>query len=348
MKKKQNSFWMVLVAIVIVTIFIVSAVAENKRTDKTGEVTRDIFAMDTYMTLKVYGKESSKAIDEAVKEIERLDRMLNTEDKDSDISKLNSEKKMVMPKEMADMFSVSKDIYEKTEGAFDVSIYPLMQEWGFTTKEFAIPTEKRINELLKNVGMSKIKYDEKNGLIELKSDMKIDFGGIAKGYTSQHIIDILKKYDVSGGIISLGGNVQAFGEKPDSSSFKVGIQDPFNTDKYAGILAVNNKCVITSGDYQRFFEKDGVVYHHILNPDNGRPAAGGLKSVTVINEDGTVADALSTALFVMGVDKSVEFWKRYGQKYNFDIIMIDREKNIFITEGIEDIFESDYEYNLIK
>ena len=223
-----------------------------------------------------------------------------------------------------------------------------MREWGFTNQKYKVPPKEKLEKLLKNVGTSKIEYDGQKHFISLPEGMEIDFGGIAKGYTSQRVMEIFQRNHVDGGIVSLGGNVQTYGEKPDHSDFVVGIEDPFGKEEYAGILKVKNKTVITSGGYERFFEKDGVTYHHILNPKTGYPAESGLKSVTIVNEDGTMADGLATALFVLGKEKAIDYWKEYGKEKSFDFVLVEESGEVSISAGLAKCFFSEGKFQVIK
>ena len=176
--------------------------------------------------------------------------------------------------------------------------------------------------------------------------MKIDLGAIAKGYTSSKIIDIFKENNIKSGMVTLGGNVQVLGKKPDGSLWKVGIQNPISESEYLGVLQTSDKAVITSGGYERNFTKNGKTYHHILDPSNGYPANNGLTSVTIISSDGTLADALSTSLFVMGKDKAIDFYKK--SNYNFDFILYTSDNKLIISDGIEDIFFSNLDIEVVN
>ena len=316
--------------------------------EKVDSETRDVFAMDTYMTLTAYGKDAKTAIDEAVKEIERLDYMFSVGNEESEVSILNENGAEIISQETSYLFEKSNEIYDKTEGKFDITVYPLMVEWGFTNQKYKVPNQAKIDELLKYVGASKIEYNKSSKLICVPEGVKIDFGGIAKGYTSQRIVEIFKKYNLVGGVVSLGGNVQTCGLKPNGEKFRIGIEDPFGNQDYVGILDIKDKAVITSGGYERFFEKEGVKYHHILNPQTGYPAESGLASVTIINNDGTMADGLSTALFVMGKNDAIDYWKKYGKKDGFDMILVEDDGEISITTGIENSFSSEKKIKIIK
>lgn len=307
--------------------------------------TVELFAMDTYMKLTAYGDEATEALNDATREIIRLDDMFSIGNLEGEVASLNENGKCIVSEETISLLKTSLDIYSKTEGAFDITIYPLMVEWGFTTHNYKVPEDDVINSLLRNVGSDRIQYNEAECSVELPEGVEIDFGGIAKGYTSQRVIEIFKQHNLVGGIVSLGGNIQCYGKKPDGTSFNIGIKDPFGEQDYTGTMEIDNKAVITSGGYERYFEEDGNIYHHILDPDTGRPAKTSLKSVSVIASNGTEADALSTALFVMGKDRAIEFWRNNN---NFDMVMVEEDGNVVITKGIEGIFKTELSFEVAE
>lgn len=293
--------------------------SENSEKSSEEKQSRDIFAMDTYMTVTAYGEHASEAVDKAETEIKRLDEMLSTGNENSEVYKLNQNGEAVVSDDTAYLYERSEKIYKQTKGVFDISIYPVMDAWGFTTENYRIPAEDELSALLKNVDASKIQYDKKTKKITLPKNVKIDFGGIAKGYTSSRIMQIYKKCGVTSGLVSLGGNVQLLGAKPDGSAWKVAVESPDEDGNYLGILQAKDKAVITSGGYERYFEKNGKKYHHIIDPATGYPAENGLTSVTIVSDDGTLADGLSTSLFIMGKEKAEKFWKKYSDT-NVDVI----------------------------
>ena len=305
----------------------------------TQPVSQEIFAMDTYMTVTAYGDNAQKGVTDAVAEIQRLDNLLSIGKEDSEISKLNKSGSAALSNDTAVMVAKALDLYKSTGGAFDITVLPLMELWGFTTQEYYVPTEDEIQSTLQRVGADKLTWDESTKTLTLGDKQEIDLGGIAKGFTSSRIMEIFKKDGVTCGMVSLGGNVHLLGTKQDGSAWRVGIQDPNNTDDMLGILQANDCAVITSGAYERNFEKDGVTYHHIIDPATGKPSKSGLTSVTIVSKDGTLADGLSTSLFVMGKDKAIAYWKQHADE--FDTILVDKDRNVYITEGIAGNFSPD-------
>lgn len=321
---------------------------DEKTKDKVDEPeTRDIFAMDTYMTLSAYGKNAKKGLDAAVDEINRIEQLVSTGIDTSEISQINKNGKGSVSEDTGYLINRSKEIYESTNGAFDITIYPIMQAWGFPTEKYRVPEKEELKKLRNLMGADHVLYDEKNKEVKLeKTGMKIDLGGIAKGYTSSKVIDIFKENGISNAVISLGGNVQTLSGKPDGSDWRVAVENPADTGSYIGVLSIKDKAVITSGGYERYFEQDGKTYHHIIDPATGYPANNGLTSVTIVSDDGTLADGLSTSLFIMGPKKAQEYWKKH--KDEFDMILVKEDGNILVSEGIADNFTSDSDFSVIK
>ena len=312
-----------------------STVSENT---ENFQATKDVFAMDTYMNLKAYGENSEIALEIAGDEIKYLDELLSVTNNDSDVRKINNSNgnSVSVNKETAEIIQNAIEIGDQTNGALDITIYPVLKEWGFTTNDYKIPDGKTIEMLLKNVDYNKIKLDGNS--VTMPENFELDLGALAKGYTSDKVMEILRNNDVGSAVVSLGGNVQTLGRKPDGSLWKVAVTDPFSPDSAMGVLDAEDKAVITSGNYERYFvAENGEMYHHIIDPSDGYPADNGLVSVTIIGDSGIMCDALSTALFVSGFEKAVNYWKN---NKDFDMILVTDRKNIFITEGIADTFEN--------
>lgn len=308
---------------------------------------RDIFAMDTYMTLTAYGKNAKKALDEAVDEINNIEQLVSTGIDSSEVSQINKNGKGSVSETTGYLIKRSKEIYDSTNGVFDITIYPIMQAWGFPTENYRVPGQKELKKLRGLMGADHVLYDEKKQEVTLnKEGMKIDLGGIAKGYTSSKVMDIFKENGISSAVISLGGNVQTLNGKPDGSDWRVAVENPADTGSYIGVLSIKDKAVITSGGYERYFKQDGKTYHHIIDPANGYPANNGLTSVTIVSDDGTLADGLSTSLFIMGPEKAQKYWKEHSDE--FDTILVKDDGSILVSEGLAEYFTSESDFTIIK
>ena len=308
----------------------------------------EIFALDTAITLKVYGSKRVVVLKKLEDKINELDDMLSTGKETSEVSRLNRSGEAVLSPTVANLVKRSLDIYKKTDGLFDITIYPLMELWGFPTKNYKVPSEKEIEEKLKLVGSDKIDFNEETRKISFKNKgMEIDFGGIGKGYITDELVKILTDEKVESAIINLGGNVFGFRKKPDGSLWNIAIRDPNQPDKYMAAIRLEDSAVITSGGYERYFEENGVIYHHILDPRTGKPSDSGLKSVSIISKDGTLADALSTSLFIMGEEKAIGYWKENGN--DFDILLMTKDNRLLVSEGIKDkIISDNYKIEVIN
>lgn len=320
--------------------------SKNQNEEDKSE-SRDIFAMDTYMTLTAYGKNAKKALDEAVDEINNIEQLVSTGIDSSEVSQINKNGKGSVSETTGYLIKRSKEIYDSTNGVFDITIYPIMQAWGFPTENYRAPGKKELKKLRGLMGADHVLYDEKKQEVTLnKEGMKIDLGGIAKGYTSSKVMDIFKENGISSAVISLGGNVQTLNGKPDGSDWRVAVENPADTGSYIGVLSIKDKAVITSGGYERYFKQDGKTYHHIIDPANGYPANNGLTSVTIVSDDGTLADGLSTSLFIMGPEKAQKYWKEHSDE--FDTILVKDDGSILVSEGLAEYFTSESDFTIIK
>ncbi len=310
-------------------------------------VSVDIFAMDTYMTLTAYGERAEEALQAAEDEIHRIDSLLSTGDPESEISKLNKEKEAVVSEETFGLIQRAIEIGKDAGGVFDISVYPLMRAWGFTDQNYRVPAEEERKALLEHVDSQKIRcIEEEHKIILEDPEMEIDLGGIAKGYTSGRVSQIFTEYGIEHALINLGGNVQTVGAKTDGSLWRVGVQDPLNSEQYVGVISCRDKAVITSGGYQRFFEKDGTTYFHIIDPSDGLPARNGLISATVVADDGTLADALSTTLFILGPDGAAEYWRAHQEA--FEMVLIKDDGTVCVSKGLEDVYTQDTAFQVIE
>ncbi|MGN0294834.1 MAG: FAD:protein FMN transferase [Lachnospiraceae bacterium] len=325
--------------------------AEESEGAETTEAQKEIFAMDTYMTLTGCGLRSQEAVDAAAVEIERLDEMLSVGNENSEIAQINRNGCGKISEDTEIMLEEAVSLYQTTQGAFDITIYPLMEAWGFTTQNYQVPETEVLEELLKAVDASAVQYDSQSKEVVLENGQGIDFGGIAKGYASGRVMQIFEEYGLVSGMVSLGGNVQCYSSKTDGTPWRVGISNPGAGEDGAdllGIVSVTDKAVITSGGYERYFTdpETGKTYHHILDPSTGYPADSGLISVTIVSGNGMLADGLSTAVFIMGREKAADYWRQYGDE--FEMILMADDGTVSVTEGLEDSFTTEFPLSVIK
>ena len=326
-----------IVSAVTSALILCTGCGKSETTDSS--FSRDIFAMDTYMNMKVWAADGDSLLDTAAKRINELENTLSVTKETSDIAKLNNGGTITLSNDSSLILRTALDIGGQTDGALDISVYPITKAWGFTTGENRIPEEGEIKSLLENVDYRKI-TPERN-VLSLPEGMQIDLGALAKGYTSDTLMQMFRDSGAESAIVTLGGNVQALGHRPDGTDWKVGVVDPFSPTENLCIIEIADKAVITSGNYERYFEKNGKRYHHIIDPADGYPADNGLVSVTIIGNSGLMCDALSTALFVLGEDKAIAYYKAHK---DFDMVLVTEDKRILYTKGLEGHFTNISKY----
>ena len=271
---------------------------------------RELEAMDTYMVLTVYGPRAGEAAGQGEALLRELEARLSVTEEDSEIYRANHSGGEPVPlsEDTARLLAQALALCESTEGALDVTIYPVVRAWGFTTGAFRVPEEAELARLLERVDYTRVRLEGDS--LTLPEGVELDLGAV-----------------------ELGGNVQAMGIRPDGKPWRVAVQAP--EGGYAAALEVADKAVVTSGGYQRYFQQDGKTYCHIIDPAAGRPAESGLASVTVVADRGVRADGLSTALFVMGRERAEAYWREHG---DFELIFLGEDGGAAVTEGLEDCF----------
>jgi thiamine biosynthesis lipoprotein len=313
---------------------------------KTTIYTSGIFAMDTVMEFQVAGEEDYTP--QVASWIQDLEKELSVTDENSEIYRLNHYKEDYLSPQVAEIMSGALKVCERTEGALDITIYPVLRTWGFTTDDYRVPTDWELEELLKGVDYSKCEVaDAGEGaekvMVSIPEEALVDLGSVAKGYTGTYVADRLRDLGVTHALLNLGGNVQCIGRKPDGQPWKVAVKSPFE-DSSTGMLGVidaDDVAIITSGGYERYFEEDGVTYWHILDPSTGKPARNGLVSVTIIGKDGLLCDGLSTGLFVKGLEEATRIWR---ESDDFEAVFVTEDREVYVTEGVAGIFSLTPEY----
>ena len=294
--------------------------------------TATFFAMDTAMDFTVYG--DAALLDEAETLIGSLEEQVSVTDEHSDIYAIDHTGSGSLSGNTAELMEQALELCRRTGGALDISVYSIVRAWGFTTGSYQVPDEETIQSLLPLVDYTQIQYDAATGVVTLPEGMEIDLGSVAKGYAGQLAAQMLREHGVQSALLNLGGNVQTVGAKPDGSPWQIGIKDPQGEDAMM-VLSVEDQAVVTSGGYERYFEQDGQTYWHIMDPSTGHPADSGLISVTIVGDEGVVCDGLSTALFVMGLEKAADLWAQSG---DFEAVFVTASGEVYITEGLRDHF----------
>lgn len=298
-------------------------------------VERSLFAMNTYMTFTAYGEDAQAALQEAEECIQQVERLWSVTDENSEIYQANHSggQPVTVSEETAEIISFALEMAQRTGGALDPTIYPVLTAWGFTTDSKQVPSQQRIAQLLEQVGYNRIQL---NGTeLTVPDGMELDLGAVGKGYTADLVTEILRRHGVTSALISLGGNIQVIGSRPDGSDWRLGIRAPWESGNL-GVLTVSDAAVVTSGGYENYFDDEqGNIYWHILDPSTGYPADSGLQSVTIVGREGKMCDALSTALFVMGAQSAEQYWRENG---GFEMLLVTDSGEILITEGIAEDF----------
>lgn len=330
----------------------------------TAQESIQVIAMDTAMLITTYGERSVSAAYAAEDVIRDLDAKLSRTNEDSEVSRLNraAGEEVEIGGDLHFLLGEASRLSAETEGAFDITIAPAASAWGFAADSFRVPSRAELETLLELMDYGAVRVSGTSGSLTaaLGPGQSVDLGAIAKGYAADKLTGVLREYGIPRANISLGGNVLAWGTRPDGTPWRVGIQDPAKPDDrsaFAGVLELTGAFAVTSGGYQRYFEQDGKRYHHILDPVTGYPADSGLTSVTVVAPadapdrwNGTMCDAYSTALFVMGEEWALKFWRDHQSA--FELVLVTEDGRVVVTEGLSDRFtrieDSGYAYETVS
>ena len=344
-------------AALLLTIFALSLTACGETAAESE--TRTVYAMDTVMNLTVYGENAAAALESAEKELHTLDEaVLSRTAEGSELYALNTSNGETVEYGADDilpaLIETSLTISDATEGAFDPTLAPVLDAWGFTKDEHRVPPADELKELLSHTGCGKVALEKTadGWTVTLLDGAQLDLGGIAKGYAADLLRAQLEKEGVTSATLDLGGDVFVMGRKTDGSDWRIAVKDPADTESYLGVVSAADKFIVTSGVYERYFEENGVRYHHILDPKTGCPAESGLVSVTVLCENGAWADALSTACFVLGPDGALALRDDLAdQGTDFELILVTDDGRVLYTDGLADAFtpndESGYTYEAL-
>ena len=341
-------------AALLLTIFALSLIACGETAAESE--TRTVYAMDTVMNLTVYGENAAAALESAEKELHTLDEaVLSRTAEGSELYALNASNGETVECGADDilpaLIETALAISEATDGAFDPTLAPVLDAWGFTKDLRRVPSADELAALLAHTGRDKVALEETaDGYsVALSDGAQLDLGGIAKGYAADLLRAQLEKEGVTSATLDLGGDVFVMGKKSDGSDWRIAVKDPGDTESYLGIVSASDAFIVTSGVYERYFEENGVRYHHILDPKTGSPAESGLVSVTVMCKNGAWADALSTACFVLGADGALALRDDLAaQGVAFELVFVTDDGRVLYTGGLAAAFtpneESGYTY----
>lgn len=301
-------------------------------------------AMDTLCTVNAFEDGTKKLYDEIFERLAQIEKEFSATLPDSEISQINSMAGISAVQTNEEVLNVL-DFALKTawisDGAFTPAAGPLVDLWGINTDHQRIPSQAEINKALELVDFGCVGLSRDSVFLR-KAGMKVNLGGIVKGFAADEVCKILKKHNVKKAVVDLGGNIYVYGKKSDGSKWTVGIKNPDSPSSAPLLrLCINENSVVTSGSYERFFEADGKKYHHIFNPATGFPADSGIVSATVISPSSIAADALSTATFVLGVEKSFKLLDKFKKEFGTDIsfVFICKYGSVFASENLKGSLE---------
>lgn len=307
------------------------------------EVYQTRYLMGTLATLYAWGDDeelTSDAINRAFEAMEKVDRLMSNYKPDSELSQINRGAGVqpvdVSPETMT-VIKAAIGYSQLSDGAFDVTIAPLVKSWGFFTKQGRVPSEEEIQSKRALIDYRQIQIDEKEGRIFLRQPlMEIDLGGIAKGYGVDKAIEALKNAGITTAMVNLSGNIYVLGNPPDQSKWEIGVQEPKAKNKIIGVLSLKDKAISTSGNYENYFVIDGKRYGHLIHPQTGYPVDNQLLGITIVTDGAMAADALSTAVFILGEEKGKVLIKKLAGVEAVIISETDGEQQeIWISDGLK-------------
>ncbi|MBS5886446.1 MAG: FAD:protein FMN transferase [Clostridium sp.] len=338
MKKKYLNYFTISILLIFSLTILSGCSKDNKVTEP---LSKTELLMGTVVTVTLYDSNDEGILDKVFTKVKELESTLSINENGTLVDKINESAGIEPVKVDYDTYTVIKkglEYAKLSNGLFDISVGPIVKLWNIGLPEAKVPTQEEIDSRIPLVGYSDVELnDEENTVFLKRQGMMIDLGGVAKGYTADVISDILTEEGVKSAIIDLGGNIFAHGSKVDGSTWRIGIQNPFSDrGDIIGTITVKNKSIVTSGIYERYIEKDGIKYHHILSPKTGYPYENEIAGITIISDKSSDGDALSTSVFAMGVEEGMKF---VNTQEGIDAIFVTKDNKIYITDGIRDIFK---------
>lgn len=319
----------------VVLLLSCAACGSREDTAPPSEASAGLFAMDTYLNLTAYGEKAEAALEQAQNRIRELEGLWSVTDEHSEIYAANHSggAAAAVSRDTADLVRYALDMARQTDGALEPTLYPVLTAWGFTTDSFQIPAREELDRLLEKVDYTRVSLQDAK--LTVPDGMQLDLGAVGKGCAADETAAVLRENGVESALLDFGGNILTIGTKPDGSPWRVGVRDP-DSEGNLGVLELADQGVSVSGGYEKFFVgEDGERYWHILDPATGAPARSGLVQTAVVSGESKRCDALSTALFVMGLDRAVQYWREHQ---DFEMILLAEERTIYMTEGLSDAF----------
>ena len=331
--------------ILLICVMVVLALAGcrgNAPEAKGGPISKSSFLLGTYVEIAIYDQQDASIIDKAFDRIAEIERKMTINNAEtSEIITLNKESGKNTVQLSPDTFYVlerGKYYSEISGGRFDITIGPIVKLWNIGFDNPAIPDIDRLVEVMRLVDYNKLELNKSDYTAKLLlPGMQADLGAIAKGYAADEAGRILRENGVSHAIINLGGNILALGSNVNGKPWRIGIQDPYNPrGDYMGIAQLSDKTVVTSGTYEKTFEQNGQIYHHILDPKTGYPADNEVISVSIITDISTDGDGLSTTCLLLGLEEGMRFIEELD---GVEAVFVTYDKQVYVTSGMKDYFQ---------
>lgn len=328
MKNKKKII--IVVAAVICVALLTALYFWNYNREKRYDCSeKNVVAMGTIVSQKLYGEGSAKHIEKISTLINALDDEISWREESSAVAKINSGE-AVKSRQVTDIIEKCLQVTKDSDGAFDITIGGVTRLWNIGEDSQRVPAKKEIDLELQNVGSDKVSIA--SNTISLQDGTKLDLGAVGKGAACDNVMTYLKASDIKGAVVSVGGSIVAYGKyNKKGDKWRIAVKHPRNENEYLGVISLSEGFVSTSGDYERYFEQDGKRYHHIIDATTGYPADSGVISVTVVCDSGILSDALSTACFILGEKES----KSLLEKYNASAIFVDSELNVSVVGDID-------------
>ncbi len=335
----------------IIPLFLLVLISSGCTGKNTEPVSETAFYLGTIVKISIYSKAPEGIFEKAFSLINRYENKLSRNIAESEISEINSNAgtgKVQVSEDTFDLIEKGIKYSGLSGGRFDISIGPLVSLWGIGTENARVPGEDEIIKSRGKTDYTKILLNREHRTVMLTEEgMAIDCGAIAKGFIADRVLELLESEGVESAIINLGGNILTLGSKPGGILFRIGVQDPSDTrGEYIGIAELDGKSLVTSGIYERYFEQDGVRYHHILDPDTGYPVDNHVTGISVLTDKSVDGDALSTTFFAMGIEQGLEY---ASSDDNIEVLFVSDDNRLYMTDGFKNIFTlKNHEYSIAE
>jgi len=330
----KKNYWLCILMIQITLIFAGCSMADTHKSIKDTQ-----FIIGTVVTIQLFDTQDRDLLEGSFQILKDIDQKMSLSIEDSEMNQMNKEAQdswFHLSDESYYVIQKSLEYSKLSDGAFDISLGPVIDLWQIGTDNAKVPGDDELKEALSHVDYRKIQLNPESKDIRLSKGMSLNLGGIAKGYAADQVSAYLKDKGIKKAILNLGGNIVVIGEKKAKTPFRVGLQDPFGelNDSFA-VVKASNQTIVTSGTYERNFEKDGVVYHHILSSTDGYPVNNGVEGVTVVTDSSIDADALSTVLFTLGVEKGIKLCNSLA---NTECVYVTNNKKVYLSDKMGELF----------